>query len=66
MRFLFLLLYIMLAQNAWAQRAVVGLPKMNMLYVGLENPINVAVDGVKPENLVVEMNGGELKGENGE
>ena len=38
---------------------------MNMFYIGLENPVNVAVDGVKAKNLVVEINGGELKGENG-
>ncbi|MGZ5243662.1 MAG: GldM family protein [Bacteroidia bacterium] len=54
-----------MAQNALAQRAVVGLTKMTIVYIGLENPIDVAVDGVKAKDLIVQINGGELKGENG-
>ncbi|RZK09901.1 MAG: hypothetical protein EOO46_12420 [Flavobacterium sp.] len=65
MRIIILLLFLSLSIRVSAQRTVVGLPKMNMLYVGLENPIEVAVDGVKAKDIVVEMKGGELKGENG-
>lgn len=65
MRLFVFLLLLFISHSIFAQRTVIGLPKMNMLYIGLENPVNVAVDGVKAKNLVVEMNGGELKGENG-
>ncbi len=37
MRIVMLLLYILLSKNAFGQRAVVSLPKMNMMYIGIEN-----------------------------
>ncbi len=65
MRYWLLLLYILFVKNAFAQHTAIGLPKMNMVYIGLENPITVAVEGVKAKDLHVEITGGALKGENG-
>jgi hypothetical protein len=44
--------------------AAISADKMNMMYVGLDNPVSVSVSGYRPENLEVSISGGgEIKEE---
>lgn len=45
--------------------AVVSADKMNVLYIGVPNPVSVSAPGVAKENIHVSMNGGELSGSGG-
>jgi len=40
--------------------------KMNVLYVGVDNPVSVAVSGYKSEDLEVRIDNGRIRGQNGE
>ena len=42
------------------------LSKMNILYIGVENPLNIAVSGVDNSKLQVSIDNGEINGSNGE
>ncbi|MEA3496400.1 MAG: GldM family protein [Bacteroidota bacterium] len=44
---------------------VVSVDKMNVLYIGLDNPISVAVPGIASEKLVLEPDFGTIKDTNG-
>jgi beta-lactamase regulating signal transducer with metallopeptidase domain len=39
--------------------------KMNVLYLGVDNPVDVAVSGFKSENLEVELDNGRIQGSDG-
>lgn len=39
--------------------------KMNVFYIGVDNPVDVSAAGVAPENLVVNMGGGNISGSKG-
>ena len=57
---------ICISVNALAQQqAVVSCDAMRVVYAGLENPISVAVPGVKSKDLIVVPVNGTLIGENG-
>ena len=43
----------------------VSADKMNVLYLGVENPVTVAVSGIASSDLEVMIDNGEIKGENG-
>ncbi|MFD0792659.1 gliding motility protein GldM [Mucilaginibacter litoreus] len=45
--------------------AVVSPDKMNVLYIGVDNPLSVSAPGVAKENLKVSMSGGSISGSNG-
>lgn len=45
--------------------AAVSPDKMNVFYIGVDNPISVSAAGVAPENLVVNISGGTLSGSRG-
>jgi len=45
--------------------AVISPTKMNVLYRGVDNPIDVSVPGISPSNLKVTCSGGGLSGSNG-
>lgn len=45
--------------------AVVSPDKMNVLYIGLPNPVSISAPGVAKENLRVSMTGGTISGSNG-
>lgn len=45
--------------------AVVSPDKMNVLYIGVPNPVSVSAPGIAKEKLKVNMNGGSLSGSNG-
>ncbi|HVW95470.1 MAG TPA: gliding motility protein GldM [Mucilaginibacter sp.] len=45
--------------------AVVSPDKMNVLYIGLPNPISVSAPGIAKENLRVSISGGSISGSNG-
>lgn len=45
--------------------AVVSPDKMNVLYIGVPNPISVSAPGIPKENLKVSVTGGALSGSNG-
>jgi gliding motility-associated protein GldM len=45
--------------------AVVSPDKMNVLYIGLPNPVSVSAPGIPKENLRLSMNGGSISGSNG-
>jgi gliding motility-associated protein GldM len=45
--------------------AVVSPDKMNVLYIGVPNPVSVSAPGIAKEKLKVNMSGGSLSGSNG-
>jgi gliding motility-associated protein GldM len=45
--------------------AVVSPDKMNVLYIGVPNPVSVSAPGIAKENLKVSMNGGNISGSAG-
>lgn len=45
-----------------AQQAVVALPAMNVIYIGLDNPINIAVEGYTNNQLTVTTEGCAIEG----
>lgn len=45
--------------------AVVSPDKMNVFYIGVDNPVSVSAPGIPKENLRVTMNGGSIGGSNG-
>ena len=45
--------------------AAVALDKMNVFYIGVDNPITVTAAGVAPENLTVSVSGGTFSGSKG-
>ena len=61
---LILILLICIRFSASAQVAI-SVDKMNVVYVGLENPISIEVSGVKSCDLIVEAKGGIIHGSNG-
>jgi gliding motility-associated protein GldM len=53
--------------NAQTQNlAVVSANKMNVLYIGIENPLSIAVPGIESSKLKVTINNGVIKGSNGQ
>jgi hypothetical protein len=48
------------ATSAWGQLCVIAHEKTNVFYIGIENPISVAVAGVPSENIVLEGSGGDI------
>lgn len=46
--------------------AVVSPTKMNVLYIGLPNPLAISAPGIAKENLRVSMTGGSISGSNGD
>ncbi len=57
LRLLFYFLLFTLSKTLCAQNAVVSLDFHQILYVGLDNPISVAVEGVKSQDLIVNITG---------
>ncbi len=57
LRLLFYFLLFTLSNTVCAQNAVVSLDFHQILYVGLDNPISVAVEGVKSQDLIVNITG---------
>lgn len=53
------------AQNANKPLVVVAADKMNMMYIGIENPLSIAVAGINAENLIVSISNGTISGSNG-
>jgi len=45
--------------------ATVSPTKMNVLYIGLPNPLSISAPGIAKENLRVSMSGGSISGSNG-
>ena len=45
--------------------AVVAADKMNVFYIGVDNPISVAVPGIASDKLRVTVNNGTITGSNG-
>ncbi|HYG14195.1 MAG TPA: hypothetical protein VEC12_00475, partial [Bacteroidia bacterium] len=43
-----------------AQQVAVGLPAMNVLYIGMDNEVKIAVAGYKTKKLVKEFTGGDI------
>jgi hypothetical protein len=57
LRYLFYLLLFSLSHSLSAQNVVVSLDFHKVLYVGLDNPISVAVEGVKSKDIIVNITG---------
>ncbi len=51
--------------NVAPPSATVSATKMNVMYRGLDNPIEVSVPGVAPNNISVNISGGSMSGGNG-
>lgn len=47
--------------TVYQSAATISATKMNLLYIGLDNPISVSVPGFAPSKVRVSMNGGTLK-----
>lgn len=60
MRFLFTFLVILFVTSIFAQKVVVGLPTMNVIYIGLKNEIKIAVEGHTNSELVFETRNAKL------
>ncbi|HNW70327.1 MAG TPA: GldM family protein [Bacteroidales bacterium] len=45
--------------------AVVSADKMNVLYIGIDNPVSIAVPGIPNDKLKVSINNGTITGSNG-
>lgn len=45
--------------------AAIAADKMNVLYIGIDNPITIAVPTIKPEDLVPHISSGRITGSNG-
>lgn len=45
--------------------AVVSADKMNVLYIGIDNPVSIAVPGISSDKLKVSINNGTITGSNG-
>ena len=58
------ILFIFIRLSAPAQ-VVVSVDKINAVYIGLDNPISVAVPNVRSEDLIVSTIGGTITGERG-
>lgn len=48
------------AYQVFTGSAVISATKMNVLYIGLENPIEISVPGFPPDKIVASMSGGSL------
>jgi len=46
-------------------KAIISLDKMNMLYIGLDNPLTVSAPGVDPKDLRLTISQGSISGSNG-
>jgi hypothetical protein len=46
--------------------AIISADKMNVLYIGVDNPISVAVTGIPSDKISVKMDDGKITGSNGE
>jgi N-acetylmuramoyl-L-alanine amidase len=51
--------------NNAAPEVAIALDKMNMLYIGVDNPVSLAVSGYKTEDLIVSMQNGTITGKDG-
>jgi len=51
--------------NSFLPAATISATKMNVLYIGLPNPIEVSVPGVAPGNVTASMSGGALSNKGG-
>jgi len=49
--------------TAFAPQAAISADALNVLYVGLENPISISVGGVDPANVVARVVGCQIKGD---
>ena len=56
-----LIILLLIAYNAPAQKAVVAADKMNVIYIGYENPITIAASGYLSKDLVLKTNIGTLE-----
>ena len=65
-RYFFLLLTILIIATAHGQRVAVAADKMNVLYVGIDNPITIAAENSSDKSLIVKTTNGKLIGENGQ
>ncbi|HYG15995.1 MAG TPA: hypothetical protein VEC12_09600 [Bacteroidia bacterium] len=55
-----LFIAVLFSLNAPAQKVAVGLPAMNVVYIGLDNEVRIAVEGEKSENIIKELSDGEI------
>jgi hypothetical protein len=53
-------LFFLFSLHIFAQKSVVALEKMNVLYMGVGNPISVAVEGVEDNKLKVSIDNGSI------
>lgn len=58
--FSLLFIAVLFSLNATAQKVAVSLPAMNVVYIGLDNEVRIAVEGEKNANIIKELSGGEL------
>jgi len=53
------------SNNTAAPAVAVGLDKMNVFYIGVDNPVTIAAGGISNDDLDVSMTGGSITGSNG-
>jgi N-acetylmuramoyl-L-alanine amidase len=52
-------------KNQAAHEVVIALDKMNMLYIGVDNPVSLAVSGYRSKDLIVSIQNGTITGKDG-
>jgi GldM C-terminal domain len=53
-------LFLLFSLKIYAQKAVVALEKMNVLYMGVNNPVSIAVEGIEDSKLTVRIDNGSI------
>jgi gliding motility-associated protein GldM len=63
--FLATALFILLSTVSFSQHFAVAADKMNVLYIGVENPVSIAIAGVSAESIQVSIDNGAITGSKG-
>lgn len=58
---LFGFLFILAGTSGYTQTLSVSAPKMNVLYIGVDNPVLISSEGISSKILKVSISGGKLK-----
>jgi hypothetical protein len=65
-KYLIINILLIVSIHATAQKIAIANTKMNVVYVGLDNPIHVAIANYSSEAIIIKVSQGTITGENGE
>lgn len=64
-KYLSLFLILLTFKNSHGQKFSIAADKMNILYVGVDNPITIAVENSSNKSIIIKTNNGKITGNNG-